>query len=170
MKGLKFTLDRLTLETIYVSFIRPVLEYGSPIWSGCTAADEAKLESVQLNAARIVTGAMHGTSNAKLYEELGWHTLAKRRDFSKLILMYKLANKLAPDNLCSVIPTVPNTSTYTTRQHLNLPHFRARTELFDKSFFSFPQFSYGMNYLSMFDSPDHFKSLSLRYANQFLEV
>ena len=135
MKGLKFTLDRLTLETIYISFIRPILEYGSPIWDGCTAVDEAKLENIQLNAARIVTGAMHGTSNAKLYEELGWHTLAKRRDLSKLTLMYKLVNKLAPENLCSILPTVPNTSRYTTRQHCDLPHFRARTELFDKSFF-----------------------------------
>ena len=32
-------------------------------------SDEAKLESVQLEATRIVTGAMRGKSNAKLYQE-----------------------------------------------------------------------------------------------------
>ena len=62
-----------------------------------TASEEEKLESVQLNAARIVTGAVHGTSIAKLYEEIGWHTLSKRREISKLILTYKVMNKLAPD-------------------------------------------------------------------------
>ena len=79
MKHLKFTLDRQTLETIYISFVRPILEYGSAVWSGCTAQDEEKLESIQLDAARIITGAMYGTSIAKLYEETGWLTLAKHR-------------------------------------------------------------------------------------------
>ena len=81
---------------------------------------------------------MYGTSHAKLYEELGWHTLAKRREFSKLILMYKLVNKLAPHNLCAIIHGDLNQNTssaYYTRQQFDLPHFRARTDLFDKSFF-----------------------------------
>ena len=116
MKSLKFILDRNTLETIYISFIRPILEYGSPVWSGCTASDEEKLEHVQLSAARIVTGAMQGTSNAKLYEEIGWLSLAERRKVSKLTLMYKLVNKLVPESLCSIIPDPTDTPTYNTRQ------------------------------------------------------
>ena len=80
LKRLKFTLDLLTLKTIYTSFIRQVLEYGNPVWSGCTVLEAQKLESVQLNAARTETWVMHGTSNVKLYEELGQNTLAKRRD------------------------------------------------------------------------------------------
>ena len=137
MKSLKFTLDRKTLDTIYTSFIRPILEYGSLVWSGCTAQDEDKLESIQLNAARIVTGAMHGTSNAKLYEETGWLTLAKRREISNLTFMYKLVHKLAPDPVCSILSTASfaGTHTYATRQQFDLPHFRARTDLFDKSFY-----------------------------------
>ena len=115
MKSLKFILDRHTLEIIYTSFIRPILEYGSPVWSGCTAADEDRLESIQLNAARIVTGAMPGTSNAKLYEELGWLTLSDRRIASKLTLMYKLVNKLVPNSICSIITTpTSDVLTYTT--------------------------------------------------------
>ena len=136
MKSLKFTLDRKTLETIYTSFIRPILEYGSQVWSGCTVQDEEKLECIQLNAARIVTGAMHGTSTAKIYEETGWLTLSKRREISKLTLMYKLVHNLVPDALCSILSTAsPDTGNYTTRQQFDLPHFRARTDLFDKSFF-----------------------------------
>ena len=80
---------------------------------------------------------MHGTSNAKLYEELGWHKLSKRREVSTLVVMYKLVNNLAPVPLCSLIPTGADTETlrYETRQRFDLPHFRARTDLFDKSFF-----------------------------------
>ena len=99
--------------------------------------DADKLEGVQLTAARIVTGAMPGTSNAKLYEELGWQTLASRRENAKLIMMYKIVNKLVPNYLQSVIPNIanPETSTYNTRQRFDLPHFRARTDLFNNSFF-----------------------------------
>ena len=57
--------------------MRPILEYRSPMWSGCTVFNEDLLESVQLSAARIVTGAIHGSSNAKRYEETGWYTLTK---------------------------------------------------------------------------------------------
>ena len=137
MKSLKFILDRQSLETIYFSFVRPILEYGSPVWSGCTVFNEELLEGVQLSAARIVTGAMHGTSNAKLYEETGWYTLARRRETTNLTLMYKLVNKLTPEPLYSIISGTPDpgTPTYITRQQFDLSRFRARTDLFDKSFF-----------------------------------
>ena len=36
MRRLKFQLDRKTLEKIYTSFIRPVLECGNEIWANCT--------------------------------------------------------------------------------------------------------------------------------------
>ena len=36
MRKLKFQLDRKSLETIYIVFIRPLLEYGDVIWDNCT--------------------------------------------------------------------------------------------------------------------------------------
>ena len=137
MKGLTYRLDRLTLESMYISFIRPILEYGGPIWDGCTVVDTEKLEKVQLAAARIVTGAFAGTANAKLYEELGWQTLAKRREKAKLIMMYKIENDLVPNTLRSAIPGIDNPATpiHDTRQGSGLSHFRARTDLFNNSFF-----------------------------------
>ena len=35
MRRLKFVLDSKSLETIYISFIRPILEYGNEIWDNC---------------------------------------------------------------------------------------------------------------------------------------
>jgi hypothetical protein len=56
MRSLKYKLDRLSLERIYMGFIRPLLEYGDIIWD--SPGDLLNpLEKIQLNAARIVIGA-----------------------------------------------------------------------------------------------------------------
>ena len=52
----KFILDRRTLEKIYLTFIRPLLEYGDVVWDCKTVYLTNKLESVQAEAARVVTG------------------------------------------------------------------------------------------------------------------
>ena len=57
MRKLKFQLDRKSLETIYISFIRPLLEY--------------ELEKIQNEAACIVTGATKLVSLHSLYTETG---------------------------------------------------------------------------------------------------
>ena len=40
MRKLKFKLDRKSLETINIAFIRPLLEYGDSIWDNCTQAQK----------------------------------------------------------------------------------------------------------------------------------
>ena len=57
---------------MYISFVRPQLEYVVEIWSGCTKYDIEKLKKVQLYAARIVTGLSIITSRTSLYSETGW--------------------------------------------------------------------------------------------------
>ena len=43
--------------------------------------------------------ARYYNSNAELYEELGWHTLAiQRTEKSKLVIMLRLVYNLAPDS------------------------------------------------------------------------
>ena len=41
---------------MYLTFIRPLLEYAGEVWDNCTLADSERLEKNQLEAARIVTG------------------------------------------------------------------------------------------------------------------
>jgi hypothetical protein len=57
------------LEKLYIGFIRPILEYGGIVWDNCILHESELLESVQLEAARIITGLRKGTSHAKLYTE-----------------------------------------------------------------------------------------------------
>jgi hypothetical protein len=104
LKRLRYSLDRKTLETLYMSFIRPSLEYGSVIWDNCDEESQDMLEKVQLNAAKIITGAIKGTSHNSLYQECGWESLRKRRQDQKLILFHKMIHGNAPAYLCNMIP------------------------------------------------------------------
>ena len=49
-----------------------------------------KLESLQYNAALAITGAWHGTSTDRIYEELGWEPLTNRRWYRRLSLFFSL--------------------------------------------------------------------------------
>ena len=100
MKRLKYTLNRSTLERLYVTLIRPILEYGCVIFDACSQSDSQLLESVQYDAARICTGAFWNTNRASLLNELGWETLETRRMCVRLNLLYKMINELVPP-ICS---------------------------------------------------------------------
>ena len=65
-----------------------------------------KLEKVQLQAARIVTGVPTQplVVLSKLY---GWQTLAERRDIYCLYLFYKIVNVLTPSYLSELVPAQP---------------------------------------------------------------
>ena len=57
MRKLKFMLDRDSLNKIYISFLRPTLEYANIVWDNCTQYEANAIEKIQTEAARIVTGA-----------------------------------------------------------------------------------------------------------------
>ena len=86
MRKLKFLLDKRSLETIYISFIRPLLEHADVVWDNCTRYEVEAIEKIQLEAARIVTGTSKLVSIEELYNETGWETLEKRRTKHKLSL------------------------------------------------------------------------------------
>ena len=52
----KFILKGEILEKIYLTFIRPLLEYSCEVWDNCSQTGHDRLEKLQLEAARIVTG------------------------------------------------------------------------------------------------------------------
>ena len=56
MRKFKYTFSRTALNQIYISYIRPLLEYSAIVWDGCTVQDKRALEKLQHEAARIVTG------------------------------------------------------------------------------------------------------------------
>jgi hypothetical protein len=116
MRSLKFILDRKSLETIYLSFIRPLLEYSDVVWDNITQQDEFELEKIQLEACRILTGTTKLVSIANLYEDICIQPLKVRCYSHKQILLYKMFNNLCPHYLSSLAPDTVGESTKC-RQH-----------------------------------------------------
>ena len=79
LRNLKFNLDRLSLQTIYISFIRPILEYGDTIWDNMYEYQMEELDKMKNEAARIVTRCAKLVSLAELSKESGWESLRDRR-------------------------------------------------------------------------------------------
>lgn len=61
LRILKYKINRESLIKIYFAFIRPVLEYGDVVWDNCTDEQSNLLESIQIEAARIITGLVDET-------------------------------------------------------------------------------------------------------------
>jgi hypothetical protein len=138
MKYFKYRLSRETLSICYLSFIRPVVEYGDLLYDSCTQEQSDKIEAIQLEAARTVTGAKRRSSHAALYSELGWSPLSERRQIHKVSKIYTIHNKLAPTYLCNTLESFKIVHIYSTRRAANhnyLDHPVPRKELYRKSFF-----------------------------------
>ena len=94
------------------------------------------IESVQYESARVVTGAMRGTSRSRLSDELAWEDMNTRRSMHKFVLFYKIVNNLTPSFLSDLLPqTVQQGSGLFLRNFANFTLYMSRTERFKKSFF-----------------------------------
>ena len=135
MKRLRYLLDRKSLEVIYVSFIRPILEYADVLWDNCTQYEKQELEKIQHEAARIVSGCTRLVSIRFLYDEIGWESLETRRYKHKLIHFYKIINGFCPDYLSQIAPqSVGDRSARMLRNSSHLVGIGARTSLYGNSF------------------------------------
>ncbi|GFY23740.1 RNase H domain-containing protein [Trichonephila clavipes] len=56
ISGRDWGADAGTLRNTYISFIRPILEYGVPVYCSASIRNLQKLEKVQLSTARIIIG------------------------------------------------------------------------------------------------------------------
>ena len=106
------------------------------MWDSCNQIDARRLEQVQLNAARIISGLPIFSSLNSLYYETGWDTLAERRTNKKLNLMYKIMHNDAPSHLSDLLPNRVNEAvSYDLRNHQNFQVPFSRLCSFDSSFF-----------------------------------
>ena len=135
LRRLKFRLPRITLENLFKSLVRPILEYGDVVFDDNSVLLSQRLEAIQLDAARTCTGAFLSTNRNSLLEELGWNTLAERRKNHKLILYYKIANGLTPQYLRELLPPrVSEISNYPLRNARNRSLVPTRTARYKSSF------------------------------------
>ena len=138
MRTLKYKLDRVSLETIYTTFIRPVLEYGDILFDNCNENEKYELDKIQNEAARITTGATKLVSIEQLNLETGWESLRQRRWIHKLVQFYKMFNNLSPEFLSNLVPqTVGNSSRYSLRNSQNIQTIQTRANYHFNSFLPF---------------------------------
>ena len=136
IKKLHNVLPRRALLTIYKCFIRPNLDYGDFIYDQPNNGSFcSKIESVQYNAALAITGAIRGTSQTKLYRELGLESLKSRRWFRHLCTLYKIKTTGLPPYLNNMLPKV--THHYQTRNSEDLAIYQTRTNIFKYYFFPY---------------------------------
>ena len=81
LRKLHMILPIRSLVTIYKSFIRPHLDCRDKSFHG-------NLESIQYSTSLTITGAIRGTSRAKLYQELVLPCLRERSWFHKLCTFF----------------------------------------------------------------------------------
>ena len=97
IKNLENRLPRQALSTIYKSFVRRHLDYGDIIYDQPNNESFCqKFESHQYNAVLVITGAIRGTSQTKIYTELGLESLKFRRQFRRLCTFFKIKQSGLP--------------------------------------------------------------------------
>ncbi len=104
MKYLSKYVSRRVLDLCYKLYVRPHLDYGDVIYHNQREDLMNLVEQVQYKAALIVSGCWQGTSRIKLYDELGWESLADRRWGRRMTLYYKIVNGLTPAYLFEHVP------------------------------------------------------------------
>ena len=80
------------------------------MWDGCNEDDSELIESIQYEAARMVMGAMRGTSRSRLLHEVAWEEMKIRRKLHKFVFYFKIKNRLVLSYLYSLHSGPENTN------------------------------------------------------------
>ena len=119
LQKLQATLPQTSLLTVYMSFIKPHLNYGDVVYDQpSNDAFSNKIETVQLTIA-------------KNYRELELEYLQQKRWIRCLCLFYKVVPTKIPAFLYNFIPPVRQSQ----RHQNSFNSFSCRTEFFKNSFF-----------------------------------
>ena len=82
---------RMVKQMAYTNYIRPTVEYASPVWDPHTKRNTNKIKMAQRRCARYVTGNFDRTrSVTSLLNCLSWPTFEERRRRYRLAVMYRI--------------------------------------------------------------------------------
>ena len=104
-----------TRALAYTTIVRPKMEYCASVWDPHLKADIDTLEQVNRRAARVVHNKgwrEQGVSPTAILNDLGWETLAERREKQRLIMFYRISH-----GLIAVPPTRLTQPQRSTRGH-----------------------------------------------------
>ena len=135
LKFHRFIFSSTTLRTMYIAFIRSLIEYASSVWLNITQRDQDRLENIYLSAMRAITGCKVGTSHNELYREAGLQPLRQRQLSAAKTSMYDVYHehrfcRLGSSNLT----TIRHANPYSIRTSCMLRPIKCRTESHRTSF------------------------------------
>ena len=117
------------LLTIYMCYIRPVIEYAAPVWNGGLTKNQiTRLERVQKRVLRVIIGARYSTYDTVL-DELKIESLSDRR--KSLCLSFFQKTLLYTDQFKQYFP--PENNTRTLRRKPQIPELRCKTKRMQNS-------------------------------------
>jgi len=129
--------DRDTLLKAYITYVRPLMEYGSPVWSPHLIGDIKQLEAVQKRFTKRLHGMQQLDYPSRL-AELHIDSLELRRLHFDLIYTYKLLFGLIDLNPSEYfsLKSSASSDTVTTRGHpYSLHVLYSRTDIRKYFFF-----------------------------------
>ena len=83
MRKLKYTFSLQALNQMYISYVRPLLEYSSFVWDGCSDQDKKHWNDFKMKLLEYRPYQVYVNHN--LINGCGWDSLAKRRLFQKIV-------------------------------------------------------------------------------------
>ena len=122
------------LVKAYVTYVRPLLEYNSPVWSPHWAKDIRTLERVQKRFSKKLP-ALHDLSYSERLERLGLERLEARRIRADLVLTYKIVSGLSELTLSDFFTLSNVTQTRGHMYKLCMPKFRTDVRKYCFCFF-----------------------------------
>ncbi len=128
----KYRLCRRSLEILYLTFVRPVMEYGNVMFDAGNQEDLEILTNIEKEALRTITGARYRCNIELLYNEVKWPTIEKRRELQKIATLGKIIIKKFPSYLLDDLPTFYDNARMNRRNKFASPPYHK--DYYKKSF------------------------------------
>ena len=109
LRRLRSSLDQESLSHMYLTYIRPILEYACTAWGNLGTTQVDRLERFQRRAAKIILRRplFVPSNHDELLATIGWPSLASRRKYFQAVLGYRMATSNVPQHLRDYIPPKP---------------------------------------------------------------
>ena len=105
-------LKRSTLDLLYKVCVRSTVEYGLVLyWHSLKQTEAARIRQIQYRGARIVTGALPFSSQAKLESDIAWESTDNRAKFLGLTIFHKIHLGLTRPLIRTCMPSINTNNT-----------------------------------------------------------
>ena len=103
LRKLKYLVPYPIRKMICQGIFNSVLVYCLPLFGGCNVGELKNLQTLQNEAARIVTHSGRSTSRITLFNQLGWMTVNQLIAYHTLLNVFKIRKCAEPEYLARIL-------------------------------------------------------------------